>query len=182
MKAARLFSCFACLILVLLTKPSKAQQAVPNPYAAACGATEVNFTIKHEPSTTNPMQPPPGKALVYIIESMPDYSIYTRKVYIGMDGAWLGATDAQTHMSFTVDPGVHHLCAVYQGEAAPMDPEGQTLLLHLNVQAGHTYYINYHAFFLREEPGIAFFAPVDEDEGLLLVQRTENAISTLKRK
>jgi hypothetical protein len=182
MKAAHFFSCFAtCCILTLATKLSKAQQVPSNPLAAACGPTEADYTVKRVDDTQIPAQVPPGKALVYIIESMPDYSIYTKKVNIGMDGAWLGATDSQTHISFTVNPGVHHLCAVYQGEAAPMDPEGQTLLLHLNAQAGHTYYINYHAFFLREQPGIAFFAPVDDDEGLLLVQRTQQAISKLKK-
>jgi hypothetical protein len=182
MKAARLFSCLAaCLLLALATNPSSAQQPEPNPYAAACGSTEADFTVKHAPSADNAMQPPAGKALVYITESMPDLSIYTTKVNIGLDGAWLGATDAASHISFTVDPGIHHLCAVYQGEAAPMDAEGQTLLLRLNAQAGQTYYISYHAFFLREYPGIARFEFIDEDEGQLLVQRTPTATSKLKK-
>jgi hypothetical protein len=179
MKAARLFSCIsACLVLALA---ANAQQPAPNPYAAACGSTEANYTVKHEPSSANPAQPPAGKALVYLIESMPDISIYTSKVNLGLDGAWLGATDAQSHISFTVDPGIHHLCAVYQGEAAPMDAEGQTLLLRLDAQAGQTYYISYHAFFLRETPGIARFEFIDEDEGQLLVQRTPTALSKLKK-
>jgi hypothetical protein len=100
---------------------------------------------------------------------------------MGLDGEWIGATDAQSHLSFTVDPGVHHLCAVYQGHAAGMDAEGQTLLLRLDAEAAHTYYFRYHALFLKESPGLAFFEPVDEDEGLLLLERTEASTSALKK-
>jgi hypothetical protein len=35
--------------------------------------------------------------------------------------------------------------------------------------------------FLKDSAGIAFFEKVDEDEGLLLLQRTEEATSTLKK-
>jgi hypothetical protein len=62
-----------------------------------------------------------------------------------------------------------------------MDEEGQTLLLNLKAEAGHIYYIRYHAMFLKDSPAIAFFEKVDEDEGLLLFQRTEEATSTLKK-
>jgi hypothetical protein len=47
--------------------------------------------------------------------------------------------------------------------------------------AGHIYYIRYHAMFLKDSPGMAFFEEVDEDEGLLLLQRTDEATSTLKK-
>jgi hypothetical protein len=182
MKAARLFPYFsACLLLALAAKPSKAQQPIPNPLAAACGSTEANFTVKRDTGSSTPAQVPPGKALVYIIESMQNYPFVTKKVNIGLDGAWFGATDANTHVSFTVDPGVHHLCAVYQGHAESMDNEGHTLLLRLNTQAGHIYYVRYHALFLKDSPGIAFFEPIDEDEGQYLVQSTEEATSTLKK-
>jgi hypothetical protein len=181
MNAARLFSCFAaCFVLTLIARPSNAQQPSSNPVAAACGSTDANYTVKHDDGSSMPTQPPPGKALVYVVEFMSDYPFITKKVNIGLDGTWLGATDAMTHISFTVDPGPHHLCAVYQGHAASMDNEGHTLLLHLDAQAGHIYYFRYHAMFWRQYPGIAFFDPVDEDEGQYLVQGTAGAISTLK--
>jgi len=112
---------------------------------------------------------------------MEESGFATKKVNIGLDGQWLGATDAATHIVFTVDPGVHHLCAVYQGEAVPMDAEGHTLLLHLNAEAGKIYFFRYHAIFLKESPGLAFFEPVDEDEGTYLTQGTDIATSTLKK-
>jgi len=179
MNAARLFSSFsACL---LLTLAAHAQQPAPNPIAAACGSTDANYTVKHTTASVGPTQPPPRAALVYIIETMPDYPFVTKKVNIGLDGSWVGATDAQTHISFVVTQGTHHLCAIYQGHAASMDEEGQTLLLNLKAEAGHIYYIRYHAMFLKDSPGIAFFEKVDEDEGPFLVQRTEEATSTLKK-
>jgi hypothetical protein len=134
-----------------------------------------------QPGSPSPTQPPPREALVYVIETMPDVPFVTKKVNIGLDGSWIGATDAMTHMSFPVDPGVHHLCAVYQGHAASMDDEGQILLLRLNAEAGHIYYIRYHAMFLKDSPGIAFFEKVDDDEGLLLLQDSDDAVSTLKK-
>jgi hypothetical protein len=183
MNVARLFSCLsACLFLALATNPSTAQQPAPNPLAA-CGATPANFSIKHASPAATPLQPPSGKALVYFLETMPttEPTFFTEKVNIGLDGSWISATDADTYISFSVDPGVHHLCAVYQGEAGPMDNLDQTLLLHLNAKAGQTYYLRYQAFFLRGATGVAFFNPTDEDEGRLLLQRSQRAISKLKK-
>ncbi len=182
MNVARPVSCLAAfLFLTLAINASKAQQPAPNPVAAACGSTEANFTVKHAFDYAGLTQPPMREALVYIIESMPDYPWVTKKVNIGLDGAWLGATDANTHISFAVTQGTHHLCAVYQGHAESMDEEGHTLLLNLKAEAGHTYYIRYHAMFLKDSPGIAFFEKVDDDEGQYLVQRTAEATSTLKK-
>lgn len=171
----------AALFLGLATIPAHGQQAPPNPMAAACGATPANYTVKRDATPFTPTLVPSGKALIYIIETMPHYPFVTQKVNMGLDGQWLGATDTQTHISFPVDPGAHHLCAVYQGHAEGMDDEGTTLLLHLDAKAGHIYYVRYHALFLKDSPGIAFFEPVDEDEGLLLLERTEASTSTLKK-
>ena len=134
-----------------------------------------------QPRLPQPYSTAPREALVYVIETMPDVPWVTKQVNIGLDGSWVGATDAQTHVSFVVTKGTHHLCAVYQGHATGMDEEGQTLLLNLKADAGHIYYIRYHAMFLKDSPGMAFFEKVDEDEGLLLSQRTEEATSTLKK-
>jgi hypothetical protein len=178
MKAARLFSCFAASLVLALA--AHAQEVAPNPYAAACGTTNATFNVKHAPSTTGPAQPPAGKALVYIINATRNYAVISKTVNFGLDGSWLGAAEALNHFGVSVDPGPHHFCAVYQGHAANMDEEGQTLLLHLDAKAGHTYYLRY-GLFLTDGGGIARFEPVDEDEGLFLFQHTETATSTLKK-
>lgn len=176
MNASRLFSCLsACLVIAL---SARAQQPAPNPAAASCGSTPANFTVKRQFDSNSPIQPPPGKALVYLIESTYDIPMVNKKVNIGLDGSWIAATDANSHISFTVDPGVHHLCAAWDSHAF-MSDESQTLLLRLNAEAGHIYYLSYRA--LLTQPGMAFFQPVDDDDGPFLVQRTEVATSTLKK-
>jgi hypothetical protein len=175
------FAALPLLATLLLAVSATAQQATASPSADACGPNKANYDVQHDAGPFVPQQVPSEKALVYIIEAMPHYPFVTEKVNIGLDGTWLGATDAQTYMSFTIDPGVHHLCAVYQGHAEGMDEEGRTLLLHLDAQAGKIYYIRYHALFLKDSPGIAFFEKVDDDEGLFLLQRAHHATSTLKK-
>jgi hypothetical protein len=180
MIAARLISCFT--LFSAFTLAAHAQQIPPDPYTGSCGTVEANFSVKHAPSSPFPMQPPPGKALVYVIETMPpDIPFLTKKVNIGLDGAWLGATDTQSYISFPVDPGLHRLCAVYQGKAHALDDNDQTLLLQLNAEPGRIYYFRYKAFFLRDQQGFAFFNWVDENEGQLLLSRSKLAVSTLKQ-
>jgi hypothetical protein len=156
-------------------------QQVVHPESLACGVAKAKFSVKADADTATPAQAPAGKATVYVIESMPKVPFVTKNVDIGMDGGWLGATTAQTHMTFFVTPGVHHLCAEYQGEAAGMDDEGRVLLLRLDAEAGKTYYISYHGMFLKDSPSIAFFEYVDGDEGEYLVERTPLAVSTIQR-
>jgi hypothetical protein len=173
---------FPALFLTILAVPQAHSQQTPiSPTSSACGASKADYVVSHDAAQTASTTIPPGKALVHVIETMLDYPFVTKKVNIGLDGTWLGATDAQSHITFLVDAGVHHLCAVYQGHAAGMDDEGHTLLLLLNAEPGKTYYLRYHALFLKDSPGIAFFDQVDEDEGQLLLQTTEHASSVLKK-
>jgi hypothetical protein len=179
MKAPLAF--LTALSIAAAAPQSHAQQTLINPVSSACGPHEANFDVTHDDVQSGSIAIPPGKALVHVIETMLDYPFVTKKVNIGMDGTWLGATDAQSHMTFLVDAGTHHLCAVYQGHAQGMDDEGHTLLLLLNAEPGKTYYLRYHALFLKDSPGIAFFDQVDADEGQLLLQTTSHATSVLKK-
>jgi len=186
MKRSSLRSMFTVSVLSVIwvapgPNPAFGQSPVVNPFTAACGPQPANYVVTHEAGSSAAVRVPADKAMVYVIEQMPDYPFITKKVNVGLDGAWIGATDAQSYISFTIDPGVHHMCAVYQGKAAGMDSEGHILLLHLKAEAGKTYYVRYHAFFSKETPGIAFFELVDEDEGQLLLQRSEHATSVLKK-
>ena len=162
------------LALIFLTTPLLAQQ---NPSAIACGALPINYSIHHGPPTPLPSAPPPGQALVYVVNTMAGAASLTTKVNIGLDGNWIGGTDHGSYISFSVTPGVHHLCAVYQGKASPMQPGDQTILLRLDAEPNHTYFLHYHAF-LGEISNVAFFTPVDQDEGLYLVQSSAPALFT----
>jgi hypothetical protein len=157
------------------------QQSTVNPETAACGPDRTNFTVKKDAGPSSLVQAPPDKALVYVIEAMTKTPFLTTKVNIGVDGRWIGATATGGYLSIVLEPGEHHACAVYQGHAEGMDVDGQTLLLHLNVEAGKTYYLRYHAFFTRDSGGIAFFEPVDADEGQLLLQQTVHVTSMVSK-
>lgn len=154
------------------------QQVFVHPESLACGAGKTKFDVKADSGAVVEPPIPAGKARVYVVESMWIQPFLPTAVSIGMDGTWLGATKADTHMTFFVTPGVHHLCAEFEREglSGGMDEEGRVLLLRLNAEAGKTYYISYHGMSLREQPNVATFGFVDEDEGEYLVERTLPAV------
>ncbi|HEV2575805.1 MAG TPA: hypothetical protein VGU25_01225 [Acidobacteriaceae bacterium] len=166
---------FACAV------PIHAQQPIlPGMNPSACGSGRPNFSIKEDASAPAVTQAPDGKALIHVIEQMPPVGLISTKVAVGVDGSWVGETKPQTYVSFTVDPGVHHICANYQGDAA-VGEEGKTILRRLNVEAGHTYYLLYRGIFSRDSGEVAFFDEVDEDEGGYLLQTSQHVISTTKK-
>jgi hypothetical protein len=169
------------LILGMATQCAWGQQSAVNPITAACGPDRTDFSVTKDAVQPAPVQAPPDKALVYVIETMPKIPLVTSKVNIGVDSRWIGETQAYGFLSVVLDPGEHHLCAVYQGHAQASDVEGRTLLLHLNVEAGKTYYLRYHGIIVKDSGLVSFFELVDSDEGLLLLQRSDHIASVEKK-
>lgn len=154
---------------------------------AACGTGQPSFSLKEDSSDSAVIQPPSaviqppaGKALVYVIEQMPSVPLISTKVAVGVNGKWVGETKPRSYISFAVDPGMNHICATYQGDAA-VGEEGKTILRRLNVEAGQTYYLLYRGIFSRNSGEVAFFDEVDEDEGAYLLQTSHHLIATPKR-
>lgn len=155
-------------VVPTLTAQTQPPTGQVDPRTQACGVGKANFET-HIDSLRPPTPAiPPGKALVFVFEQMPNLSPLTRKVDIGIDGAWIGVNDAQTYMTFFVDPGVHHLCAHYEGRFA-IGEQGPDILHRLNAQPGHTYYVFYRGMAERTDGLISFFTEVDEDQGQLLL-------------
>ena len=50
---------------------------------------------------------------------------------LGLDGAWVGATKADSYFAISIDPGVHHLCT-NNGKSVGMDS--------FTAEAGKVYY------------------------------------------
>lgn len=103
----------------------------------ACGDDKVKFDIKLQKDPPAPSAAAPGKAQIFFIETskkpaalgcMGRCGNFTR---FGVDGAWVGATKDNSYFTLTLDPGVHHLCAV-QGKE--IDAEA------LTAEAGKVYY------------------------------------------
>jgi hypothetical protein len=70
----------------------------------ACGNDQVDFDVQIENAPQSNLQPEPGKALVYVISQV------WSSVKVGMDSGWVGANKGHSYISFSADPGEHHLC------------------------------------------------------------------------
>jgi hypothetical protein len=85
-----------------------------------CGDDAVHFSVKTD-KTPNSAKPEAGKALVYFIEDDSNFNSSPKPTTrAGLDGKWVGATHGNSHLFFSVDPGVHHLCASWQSGGSPM--------------------------------------------------------------
>lgn len=86
--------------------------AQAQPAATSCGPAEVKFDTKMNQATHSLAQSEPGKGLVYVIEVLqrPPGELGTPTIRVGLDGAWIGANRGTSYLSFSVEPGEHHLC------------------------------------------------------------------------
>jgi hypothetical protein len=132
---------------------------------SACGPAQVNFDVDSTNYTESITQPPSDKAFVYVIAEGP---ITAR---VGLNGAWVGALEGDSHMSFTVDPGEHHVCASWQSFFS----KGNKLvaLSSFTAEAGKAYY-----FRLRTTPqgDHAFLLDLDllnSDQGSYMVLKSK---------
>lgn len=162
--------------------PLRAQQGQASSLSvpAACGVDNTDFVIKKAAKTGLDAQAPEGKALVYVIEQMPNPVFLTSKVKIGLDGSWIGETERQEFLSFSIDPGVHHLCVAYQGQFAEGEDKG-TFLHRLTVEPGKTYYLLYRGLLSKGYGEVGFFSQVDEDEGRYLLQLSQHVTAVAKK-
>src|SRR5271169_2268117 len=131
------------LLFVLLAEPVFAQNipATNNPLSA-CAAANTNFDVKTiAPDTKLEQAPEPGKALVYVVEDIGEENECLGgriTVRVGLDGAWVGANKGNSHFSFSVSPGEHHLCSNWQSSLARY--AAHHALANFVAEAGRTYY------------------------------------------
>jgi hypothetical protein len=100
----------------------------------------------------------------------------------GIDGAWVGATHSNSYFSITIDPGVHHLCASWQGFVG-LGPQRKEAALHFTAEAGSDYYFRAKDIANPTEkmPAVVLFKLVDSDEGKLLVSQFSFSTSSPKK-
>ena len=84
----------------------------------ACGNDKIKFDVTTEKNPPAPASPAAGKAQIVFIEDQnkehnPWHPWDT--VRFGMDGAWVGANKGNSYFTLDVAPGLHHLCASWQG-------------------------------------------------------------------
>lgn len=105
----------------------------------ACGPKEVRF----DALTTTSANPPAleqGKALVYVSEVFKKVpgELGNPTIRVGLDGAWMGATRANSYIAFSVEPGEHHLCINWQSRLKRLSREAA--FASFNAEEGKTYY------------------------------------------
>ena len=159
------------LAVILLSLPALAADQAPAAVAAACGPDNVKFDV--DSSGRQPAaQPEPGKALVYVVEQFdrPTNELGRPTIRVGLDGSWMGANRGTSYLSFSVEPGAHHLCADWQSLPPLRLINHVPASLASLTAAGQTYY--FRARIVEHSgngPWTLDLERLDRDEGQLLV-------------
>jgi len=159
---------------------SRASAVLPD----ACGKEDVSFDIRLEKKPPAPAGPENGKAQVFFIEKSSKPPLIgcldcRTEARFGVDGSWVGATKDNSYFVISLDPGVHHVCAV-RGKEVDAKP--------LTVEAGKIYYyqVEYKAvgtdYGTTKEPNYQVkksvsFAMLNEDEGKYRVKASALSIA-----
>ena len=95
----------------------------------ACGLTEVNYTARTDKNQRPIPEPPPGKAIIYVIRpTMMGNKIQSK---LAVNGEWKGANRGNNYFYLELSPGEYHFCSKAENRS----------LLTLKVEAGKTYYL-----------------------------------------
>ncbi len=170
------------LAILLFSAPALAQSAPPA--TAGSGAVCSNlpntlFDVKTD-TGEHPAQAVAGKALVYFLQDDTNFIARPRPTTRwGVDGTWVGATHSDSYFYFPVEPGEHHLCAIWQ--AGGLAPTSGPAAAHLTAEAGHIYYFRAQNSSLPDGTKTIEFRRLDSDEAQLLVNRYTFSSSSVKK-
>lgn len=95
----------------------------------ACPKVDVKFSADTDKKTHPTPEPPPDKALVYVLRP----TRYGGKIQskLAIDGQWVGLNRGKNYFFVTLDPGEHYFCSKAENRST----------MALKVQAGKTYYV-----------------------------------------
>lgn len=143
-----------------------------------CGPANVKFDVT---TTKQPRAMPvdqSGKALVYFLQDDLKYNTVPRPTTrFAIDGAWVGATHANSYFYVYVDPGEHHVCANWQSDRTGLNWLGRkrsTAASQFTAEAGRTYYFRARDIArvdnqtIVSEPEVLLSA-MDSDEAQVLI-------------
>ena len=179
----------AALVTIFLVVSAMAQNSNVIPHAAACGAANVQFSIKMDSSQTTAPEVESGRALIYVVEDQKFRAFNDVTARVGLDGAWVGATRGNSFLFFSVEPGEHHLCADWVSSLLASGRE--IALFGFTAEAGKTYYFRARTTggpsSMTEKNGLDDTASIDldlvnSDEGRLLVESSPLSVSHPKTK
>jgi len=158
------------ILLLMLATPAFAQ--LPDARTAAGCGGDFKFQLKTVKSNHTISRPEPGKAMIYVIETVQQNLFCIGKcqstVRIGVDARWVAGVKHDSYAFFSIDPGEHHVCADWKSHI-----KSAVKLSALTVQAepGMTYYfvidLSYHG--PDDERGYIKLNSIDSAQGQALV-------------
>jgi hypothetical protein len=165
-------------VVSLLAVPAHAQ----NSLAPGCGPQDEQFSVKTDKNYHPEATVDEGKAAVYLIQDDREFEAVPKPVVrMGIDGKWVGATHGSSYLFAVVDPGEHHLCAIWQG--APLAPvSNKRGALHFTAAAGQAYFFRVRDRVHRDTAIQPMeFEPLDSDEGKMLITQFSFSVSQRKK-
>ncbi len=157
----------AILAVLVFSLPLFAQNE--NAVAAkACGDFKAKLSVELDHSQHAVAPPDAGKARIYFLHDAGIVStLGYPNVMMGADGQWVGANKKDTYFSILVEPGMHHLCAVYR--FTPYASGRDVELASLTAEAGKVYFYRTRVIAYGAGPDYLDFMPVDREEGEYLI-------------
>ena len=140
----------------------------------ACGPGNVEFAAAKSKDPSPIGRPESGKALVYVV-AVKSLAL----VRVGLDGAWVGAVNDTSSVSFAVDPGEHHLCANWQSKAK--DDPAMFAFRSFTAESGKIYYFKTTVNSDETRMVLVKLQPLNEDEGRFLAAASAISISNPKK-
>lgn len=144
--------------------------------APGCGPADAKLDVKTEGKGHANPNPDAGKALIFFLQDDAKFGSRPRPTTrFGIDGAWVGATQANSYFFVTIDPGEHHLCASWQNRVSLVLPTRPTAAAHFTAEAGKAYYFRARDIAITDANGTVTtnpevkLEPVDSDEALVLL-------------
>jgi hypothetical protein len=164
-------------VILLLISLSRAQDEPITLGAPGCGDPNIKFNVKTD-NDPHPVQPEPGKALLYFIEDDSEFSYAPKPTTrMGLDGSWVGATHGNSYFFVPLNPGVHHLCASWQN----FFYGPKTAAAHFTAEAGQVYYFSARNVSPRGGYSNIRLEPPDSDEAQLLINQFSCSTSQPKK-
>lgn len=151
---------------------------------AACGPDDVHFDLKTNTINHSITQPEAGKALVYVVGEDMSEGFFCKGcdivARVGLDGNWIGAINGDSFLSFSIEPGEHHLCANWQSIFSRRSK--YLSLANLNAEAGKVYYFRMRLTTQGQgNPPILDLDAINTDEGRYLVLTSKTSDFHIKK-
>lgn len=146
----------------------------------SCGDDKVKFDVKTQESQPAPGGPAEGKAQIIFIENENQVigPFMHATVRLGIDGAWAGANSGNTYFAFTVDPGVHHLCASWQSSLGSLKKNVE--LTSFTAEPGQVYYFSAQVTVASRDSILFGLSQLNEDQGRYRVKLSKLSCSKPK--